>query len=221
MPRRPRCARRGPSWPKSVQQLDYTVVRAPFAGIVTRRFVHVGEAVQAGPPSPQPLIPMESLARAAGRTCRCRRARWMRSAASTPPHVLPAGRTWPAHAGDDVKCFPMPTPQSHTFVVRLPLARRHQGLYPGMSVKVAFCHRPGAASAGAAAGAGAAGRDRGRLCRRRTRRDRCASCAWEPATATRSRCWPGWTTASASPPIRSAALAYLDKQHAAGGAGHE
>ena len=43
------------------QQLDYTVLRAPFAGIITRRFVHVGEAVQAGPPSPQPLIQLQAL----------------------------------------------------------------------------------------------------------------------------------------------------------------
>ena len=43
------------------QQVDYTVVRAPYAGIVTQRFVEVGEAVQAGPPSPQKLIALESL----------------------------------------------------------------------------------------------------------------------------------------------------------------
>lgn len=43
------------------QQADYTVVRAPFDGVVTRRFVHVGQAVQSGPPAPQPLIAIAAL----------------------------------------------------------------------------------------------------------------------------------------------------------------
>ncbi|MEO8848661.1 MAG: efflux RND transporter periplasmic adaptor subunit, partial [Casimicrobiaceae bacterium] len=43
------------------QQLDYTILRAPYAGIITRRYVQVGEAVQAGPPTPQPLIALASL----------------------------------------------------------------------------------------------------------------------------------------------------------------
>src|SRR6185312_13388006 len=43
------------------QQLDYTVLRAPFAGVVTQRFVHVGQAVQSGPPSPQPLLQLQAL----------------------------------------------------------------------------------------------------------------------------------------------------------------
>jgi len=33
------------------QQLDYTVLRAPYAGIITRRYVEVGQAVQSGPPT--------------------------------------------------------------------------------------------------------------------------------------------------------------------------
>jgi len=32
------------------QQLDYTVLRAPYAGIITHRYVQVGQAVQSGPP---------------------------------------------------------------------------------------------------------------------------------------------------------------------------
>ena len=39
------------------QQLDYTVVRAPYSGIVTKRFVQIGESVRAG----QPLIAGVSL----------------------------------------------------------------------------------------------------------------------------------------------------------------
>lgn len=119
------------------QQLDYTVLRAPFAGIITRRFVHVGEAVQAGPPSPQPLIQLQAL-------------NDLRVNVQVPQSavdairtfhtadVLPAGEHGRRITATAVEVFPYADPDSHTFNVRLPLPAGAQGLYPGMTVKVAF-----------------------------------------------------------------------------------
>src|SRR5690625_25579 len=40
------------------QQAEYTTVTAPFDGVITERFVEPGQAVQSGPPAPQPLLAM-------------------------------------------------------------------------------------------------------------------------------------------------------------------
>ncbi len=119
------------------QQLDYTVLRAPFAGIITRRFVHVGEAVQAGPPSPQPLIQLQALDD-------------LRVNVQVPQSAVDVIRRF--HAADvlldgghgrrvqaaTVEVFPYADPATHTFNVRLQLPAGDAGLYPGMTVKVAF-----------------------------------------------------------------------------------
>ncbi|HUW54023.1 MAG TPA: efflux RND transporter periplasmic adaptor subunit [Rhodanobacter sp.] len=119
------------------QQVDYTVLRAPYAGVITHRFVHVGQAVQAGPPSPQPLIAMESLDQ-------------LRVNVQVPQSAIEAIRRF--HAADilpgdgggrripasEVSVFPYADPATHTFDVRLQLPGDKTGLYPGMTVKVAF-----------------------------------------------------------------------------------
>ena len=119
------------------QQLDYTVLRAPFAGIVTQRFVHVGQAVQAGPPSPQPLIQLQALDD-------------LRVNVQVPQSAVESIRKF--HAAEilldgghgrrirasAVEVFPYADPGTHTFNVRLQLPAGDAGLYPGMTVKVAF-----------------------------------------------------------------------------------
>jgi RND family efflux transporter MFP subunit len=119
------------------QALDYTVLRAPYAGIITRRYVQVGEAVQAGPPSPQPLIALQALDD-------------LRINVQVPQSAVDAIRDF--HAADvllgsdgtrritvrSVSVFPYADPNTHTFNVRLQLPAGDSGLYPGMTVKVAF-----------------------------------------------------------------------------------
>lgn len=117
------------------RQLDYTVVRAPYAGIVTRRFVEVGEAVQAGPPSPQKLIAIESLEQ-------------LRVEVEVPQGVAgpirASGQAWlepdsgARLAVQQVIVHPRADPASHSFGVRLELEQAPAGLYPGMTVKVHF-----------------------------------------------------------------------------------
>jgi len=114
------------------QQLDYTVVRAPYSGIVTKRLVQVGESVQAG----QALIEGVSLNE-------------LRVSVQVPQSAIDAIRAHHTAAvlidGDKarvpaakVTVFPYADPLTHTFAVRLDLPPQETGLYPGMTVKTAF-----------------------------------------------------------------------------------
>ncbi|CAM5611539.1 efflux RND transporter periplasmic adaptor subunit [Rhodanobacter lindaniclasticus] len=111
------------------------MLRAPYDGIVTRRYVQVGEAVQAGPPAPQPLIALASL-------------QDLRVAVQVPQSAIAAIRRYHAAsvvldngmalAATRVTVFPYADAQTHSFTVRLGLPAATPGLYPGMTVKVAF-----------------------------------------------------------------------------------
>lgn len=115
------------------QQMDYTVVRAPYSGIVTERFVQIGEAVRPG----QPLISGVSL-------------KDLRVSVEVPQSaigpirklqaadVLLAGDGSQRVAASNVIVFPYADPTTHTFTVRLELPGDNTGLFPGMTVKAAF-----------------------------------------------------------------------------------
>lgn len=115
------------------QLVDYTVVRAPYSGIVTKRFVQVGESVQAG----QPLIAGLSLNE-------------LRVNVQVPQSAVDSIRRY--HAADvlldgdgarrvsaaKLTIFPYADAETHTFSIRLDLPAQETGLYPGMTVKAAF-----------------------------------------------------------------------------------
>ncbi len=112
------------------QQLDYTVVTAPYAGIVTERHVEVGESVAPG----QPLMSGLSLER-------------LRVVVDLPQSVAADVRANPSAfiltdegrvEAADVTLFPTADPVTNTFRVRLDLPDGQFGLYPGMFVKAAF-----------------------------------------------------------------------------------
>lgn len=113
------------------EQVDYTVVRAPYSGILTERHVQVGETVRPG----QPLLSGLSLARLRvdvevpqGDIAAIRAER-------SAEIVLPDGRRIPARK---LILFPEGDPRTHSFRVRLELPEVETGLMPGMTVKVAF-----------------------------------------------------------------------------------
>ena len=112
------------------QQLDYTVVEAPYSGIVTERFVEVGESVTNG----QQLMSGLSLER-------------LRVTLNLPQQVSIRVRPDPRAMiltsegpvkPEKITIFPVADPVSNTFRVRLELPLGQFGLYPGMFVKVAF-----------------------------------------------------------------------------------
>ena len=112
------------------QQVEYTLVRAPYAGIVTERHVEVGEAVGVG----QPLISGLSL-----EALRVVVDLPQQVAAQVREHrsafiLTDEGRVEATH----VTIFPYAHSASNTFRVRLELPEGQFGLYPGMFIKVAF-----------------------------------------------------------------------------------
>jgi len=112
------------------QQLDYTVVKAPYSGIVTARFVEVGESVTSG----QQLMSGLSL-------------ETLRVTLDLPQQVSIRVRPDPRAViltgegpvkPEKITIFPVADPLTNTFRVRLELPEGQFGLYPGMFVKVAF-----------------------------------------------------------------------------------
>lgn len=112
------------------QQLDYTRVEAPYAGIVTERFVERGETVTPG----QPLMSGLSLEQ-------------LRVAVDLPQTVAAEVRKNPRAwvitsegriESEKITLFPIADPVTNTFRVRLDLPNGQFGLYPGMFVKAVF-----------------------------------------------------------------------------------
>lgn len=113
------------------EQVDYTVVRAPYSGILTERHVQVGETVRPG----QPLVSGLSLAQ-------------LRVEVEIPQGDLAAIREQSKAAillddgrrvdASKVILFPYGDARTHSFKVRLELPETETGLQPGMTVKAAF-----------------------------------------------------------------------------------
>jgi RND family efflux transporter MFP subunit len=113
------------------EQVDYTVVRAPYSGLITQRHVEIGETVAPG----QPLVSGLSLGQ-------------LRVEVQVPQADIAAIRehktaTVRLADGRDVEArevivFPAANPQTHTFTVRVELPEMETGLQPGNTVKVRF-----------------------------------------------------------------------------------
>ncbi|MDJ0779495.1 MAG: efflux RND transporter periplasmic adaptor subunit [Gammaproteobacteria bacterium] len=112
--------------------LGYTVLRAPYSGVVVERHVEPGESVQPG----QPII----TGYAEGE---------LRVSADVPQSQIDALRrlrevrvirveTGASLAVDKITIHPFANPANHSFRVRLDLPSQVPGLYPGMLVKVAL-----------------------------------------------------------------------------------
>lgn len=114
------------------EQLEHTVVRAPYSGIVVARHIEVGETARPG----QPLMTGISLEQ-------------LRATSNLPQRdiaavrklqkarvLLPGGRG--ELPGEKLTISPYADPESHTFDVRVDLPPGQHGVYPGMFVKVAF-----------------------------------------------------------------------------------
>lgn len=118
------------------QQADYTVVRAPFDGVITQRFVDVGQAVQSGPPQPQPLLMLAALdALRAEATVPQEVAQAIRQHGSATLLLDGGARRVPAAS---VNVLPTADPATHTFRVRVGIPPGTAGMWPGMTVRIAF-----------------------------------------------------------------------------------
>jgi RND family efflux transporter MFP subunit len=115
------------------ENLERTVIRAPYSGIVVKRHIEVGETARPG----MPLFTGLSL-------------ETLRVAVNLPQDIISAVRQHKSARvlllGDENKSIaaksmtisPYADADSHTFLVRVNLPAGDHGLYPGMAVKVAF-----------------------------------------------------------------------------------
>jgi RND family efflux transporter MFP subunit len=115
------------------EQLEHTVIRAPYDGIVVERHIEVGETVQPG------MLLMTGLSLES-----------LRVTTQIPERLIGTVRKYQTarimlrgeHAGailaDEVTVSPRADKVAHTFEVRIRLPERQTGLYPGMSIKVAI-----------------------------------------------------------------------------------
>lgn len=117
---------------RAAEQLAYTEVRAPFAGVVTSRPVQVGEAVMPG----QALLVVQApgaMRAVADLTQQLAEALRKTGKAAV---LLPDGRRIEAR---QVTVFPNADPTTQTVRVRADLpAKLNSGIYPGMAAKLVF-----------------------------------------------------------------------------------
>lgn len=118
---------------KAREELQETVVRAPYSGVVVERHVELGEAASPG----QPLMTGLSLEN-------------LRAVSALPQSLIEAVRTYgqasvivssPGNGripAEKLTLTPYADPYTHTFRVRIRLPHGDHGLYPGIFVKVAF-----------------------------------------------------------------------------------
>jgi len=110
--------------------VSYTEVRAPYGGVVTKRFVTVGETVSPGAPlmsgvSLDDLRVVVDLPQSLADAVRARQSAWIEVDGQ---HV----------AAQSVTVFPVAEPLSNTFQARVLLPKGTNAVRPGMFVKVAF-----------------------------------------------------------------------------------
>lgn len=112
------------------EQLEYTVVRAPFAGIVAKRFIETGELVSPG----QPIMSGLSL-------------QSLRVNVDVPQSMFnPIREIGKAFiyaddqriAAESLTFYPVADPITNSFTVRVNLPDDSATLFPGMFVKVGF-----------------------------------------------------------------------------------
>jgi len=199
-PRKPPCAL-PTSRLTTPSSADYTVVRAPYSGIVTQRHVEVGEAVNPG----QPLISGLSLDK-----LRVNVQIPQSDMASIREHakaslLLADGKRIDA---EQVIVFPYADPTTHTFSVRLELPQAETGLQPGMTAKAAFVIGaserllvPESALVRRSEVTADAVRSLPFTWSARAK-SVCVRFVWGTVLAMKSRCWQVFLRATRSPPIR-------------------
>lgn len=115
------------------EQLGYTEVRAPYSGIVVKRFVEVGESVTVG----QPLMAGISLEKLRV-TAQVPQQAVHRLDRDAQVHVALPGDETLAVDSEAVTIFPFADSASHTVRIRIDLPDGTEGLHPGMLTKVTF-----------------------------------------------------------------------------------
>ena len=114
------------------EQLNNTVIRAPYSGVVVERHIEIGETTQIG----QPIMTGFSLENLRVRVYVPQSLINAVRLHSSARIILLDGQS--SIETESLTIFPYADPESHAFQVRANLKQYDQALYPGMLVKVAF-----------------------------------------------------------------------------------
>ncbi len=113
------------------EQLEYTIVRAPYGGIVVKRHVQIGETANPG----QPLMTRFSLEELRVNVAVPQQyADGIKREKQASVHL---GNS-PAIKAESLTVFPFADARSHTVTIRVLLPQGNEQVFPGMLVKVAF-----------------------------------------------------------------------------------
>lgn len=115
------------------EQLEHTVVRAPYSGIVVKRHIEVGELASPGKPLMEGISLERLRAVADVPQMYIETVRSLSKARVLVPDAGPAGVE-----GIKLTISPYADPVSHSFKIRVDLPPGQHGVYPGMFAKVAF-----------------------------------------------------------------------------------
>lgn len=116
-----------------LEQLKYTVVKAPYSGIVAERYVELGEMAKVG----QPLMTGISLSELRA-VCHVPQAIAPQVRSATEAEVIiPLDQQKPIYSAQ-ITVYPEADPKTHTYKVRVNLPKVPKGIYPGQMVKVRF-----------------------------------------------------------------------------------
>ena len=114
------------------EQLDHTIIRAPYSGKVTKRHIEVGETLQIGQPVISGVSEQDVLRFSVQVPQRLiEKARKL----STVEVILDNGSRV---SSDQITIFPVADTRTHSFQLRAQVFSSQHRLYPGMFVKVAL-----------------------------------------------------------------------------------
>ncbi len=121
----------GASVKKAREEYENTIIRAPYSGIVTKRHIEVGEAVNVGSPlvsgiSLDAIRAVVDIPQAYVESVRSNQKAYIE---------LPDGSS---QVSEKITVFPYADELSHTFRVRVELPPGVGAMYPGMVTKVGF-----------------------------------------------------------------------------------
>ncbi|MCP4334683.1 MAG: efflux RND transporter periplasmic adaptor subunit [Gammaproteobacteria bacterium] len=114
------------------EQLGYTVVRAPYSGVVVQRHVEAGESTRPGQPFMTGYVPEQLRVSANVPQSIISQLRKRRRARVV---LLEGGRSLEV---EQITIHPFADPRNHSFPVRLDLPASQADIYPGMLVKIAL-----------------------------------------------------------------------------------
>jgi len=116
-----------------LEQLKYTVVKAPYSGIVAERHVELGEMAKVG----QPLLTGFSLNELRAVT-HVPQTVVTQIRSATEAQIIVAAQDQEPLRSSLITVYPEADPDTHTYKVRVKLPSVPKGIYPGHLVKIQF-----------------------------------------------------------------------------------